>query len=579
MSKTEVRIVLGMLLAVHWLMALLFNPLGLFAGSGPLQTHATFAGIGALVGQPALLALWAALGTRASLRRWSQALAVLACLTLAHQAAEGLNAGRVREAGEAAEPVMWFVAFLVCQLPLWLLRRRFAWRIEPPAVFARGHCERENQFSLRGLLSAMAALAAYLAALRWPHLTTGTTQWSEHLLRFAAVGVMMGLSGMLAIVVCWLVLSQGPRNRWRRAIAIVGLLATVGAAAAVARFGSPCEVSELIFAILGTLSCAVGSLLVLRLCGYRLVRRSACEATEENAVPAPSSVPRRRFAIVVTAMMLLLAALAAFAPGRLSVWREMAVRLAWDESGLIPVFADGEVVQLLAIDGRCTHGDLATIDRINACDRLRRLELRGPTISDETLEELASLPSLTRLSLFGARVSDDGLRHLGKFPNLSDLDLRMTDVTDDGLVALASVRNLVVLDLGHTRVTPEGLAWLTRRRTNLRASAMPNDVTMRQIAQFFRTRQTQLSRTSEPGPAALRVRAAGPAVTRQGVAALRDMTCIEELDLTGANVTDAALIDLVTLTGLKRLVLSGTGISDSGIELLQRRLPECEVVR
>ena len=57
------------------------------------------------------------------------------------------------------------------------------------------------------------------------------------------------------------------------------------------------------------------------------------------------------------------------------------------------------------------------------------------------------------------------------------------------------------------------------------------------------------------------------------------MTSIERLDLTDAQVSDAALNDLITLTGLKQLVLSGTQVTDSGIGRLRQALPECEIVR
>ncbi|HUY91229.1 MAG TPA: hypothetical protein VMV10_21000 [Pirellulales bacterium] len=68
-------------------------------------------------------------------------------------------------------------------------------------------------------------------------------------------------------------------------------------------------------------------------------------------------------------------------------------------------------------------------------------------------------------------------------------------------------------------------------------------------------------------------------MTDAGVAALRGMTRIEELDLTDAAVTDGAINDLATLTKMTKLVLRGTKISGSGAAQLRRRLPDCEIER
>ncbi|HWB13878.1 MAG TPA: hypothetical protein VG826_31920 [Pirellulales bacterium] len=578
MSRIQIWVLIGALVAIHLTMALLLNPSGLAASSGPIETRATLACIGVLIAQPALLSIWAALGPQTSLRRWVQVLALLACLTLANEFAQVNNAQRAGEAGEIMQPLQWGAAVLVCLLPLWVLRRKLRWRIRPPAGLSRQVDDGEHQFSMRGLLTAMAALAAFLAALRWLHPMSNLTAWPEHLLRYFALGATMAVPGMLVILIFWLLVADGPSTRWRWSFALFGLVVLVTVAAAVAGFGSPGEVGELIFVVLGIMLCAAGTSLVVRMCGYRLVRTAAHSETEtDDAVaPLPTEAASQRFVLTGAAMGLLVAALAMTVPHRLSVWREMAEQRGWAASGLLASLVEGQVVRLRAFDGVSTRISPATIAQINACEHLQQLALCGSTVTDDTLELLVGLPSLTKLSLFGARITDEGVRHLGEFRSLRDLDLRMTDVTDDGLIALAGLRELVALDLGHTRVTPEGLAWLNERRPDLTASAITNDVTTGQIAQFFRPRQTRLSQAA-PGPATLRVRAAGPGVTDSGVAALRGMTSIVDLDLTDARVTDAAVNDLSTLSGLKELVLRDTGITKAGIDSLRQKLPECEI--
>jgi hypothetical protein len=112
----------------------------------------------------------------------------------------------------------------------------------------------------------------------------------------------------------------------------------------------------------------------------------------------------------------------------------------------------------------------------------------------------------------------------------------------------------------------------------LQVNADTRDQTLRAIASRLRS---GLPRTSSAGRRAvpLRLNAIGPKVTNLGMRYLRGMTSIERLDITDAKISDSAVNDLITLTGLKQLILNGTQITDVGIERLQRALPECEVIR
>lgn len=66
MSRTQIRTIIVLLIAVHVAAGLFLTPFGLAAGTNPLVQHVTLAGIGALIAQPALLALWAALGPQSN---------------------------------------------------------------------------------------------------------------------------------------------------------------------------------------------------------------------------------------------------------------------------------------------------------------------------------------------------------------------------------------------------------------------------------------------------------------------------------------------------------------------------------
>ena len=134
---------------------------------------------------------------------------------------------------------------------------------------------------------------------------------------------------------------------------------------------------------------------------------------------------------------------------------------------------------------------VGTLVHIGSLDRLERLVLGSPGLSDEELSDLKWLTNLQVLFLSGTNVSDTGLKnlkglvklktlslagtkltdagivHLRSLSNLEKLDLRMTMVTDAGLVHLRGLRNLKELNLQMTRITDAGLIHL-RGLTNLR---------------------------------------------------------------------------------------------------------------
>lgn len=134
-----------------------------------------------------------------------------------------------------------------------------------------------------------------------------------------------------------------------------------------------------------------------------------------------------------------------------------------------------------------------------------------------------------------------------------------------------------VVDVGLTRVTQRGIARLQRARPGLRISSTTDDSTLAIVTSSFQPRRTVLSRSAGWRPIAVRLHAVGPAVTDVGVAALRGMTNIEELDLTDTSVSDAAVGDLATLSRLKKLVLGGTQVSEAGIARLRQALPGCTI--
>lgn len=132
MSKTQIQIVIGLLLTLHLALIMLFAPLGLPVNDNDATAvRVGYLTIGAVLAQPALLAVWAGLAPQPLLRRLAQALALLACADLALDFALVHNRSR-NEPADVLQIIASLVAFAVCLSAVWLLRARLKWRVAPP---------------------------------------------------------------------------------------------------------------------------------------------------------------------------------------------------------------------------------------------------------------------------------------------------------------------------------------------------------------------------------------------------------------------------------------------------------------
>ncbi len=113
-----------------------------------------------------------------------------------------------------------------------------------------------------------------------------------------------------------------------------------------------------------------------------------------------------------------------------------------------PFFADRATV---IYDGNSPR---EVVVRLHCVRKLWRLYLDGSTVTDEDLEEIASLRGLERLSLRATAISDAGIEHLVRLRSLDHLDLGHTRVTNGALDSLRRLR-LHSLDVTGTYVTEE----------------------------------------------------------------------------------------------------------------------------
>lgn len=267
---------------------------------------------------------------------------------------------------------------------------------------------------------------------------------------------------------------------------------------------------------------------------------------------------------------------------------------------------------------RVTDTGLRALARLT---NLRVLNLLGAKITDDGLDALAGMTQLNELNLYRSSVTNAGLEKLKSLKHLSDLDLRYSRVTRTGIEGLKrAIPGLRVnfLDSAPPRaisaapikgsgdaavaewvrglggsVTVEG-----GKVTGVNLASTPvTDAQVANVSKLVGLRSIDLSAT-EVGDIGLRSLSGNTAlesvnlshtlVTDRGLEslpagvkklvlnhtsvrgpALPRFTRLEELELSGAPVTDESIPEIGKLTGLTRLSLSHTDFSSAGLEPLK----------
>ncbi|MDP6444341.1 MAG: hypothetical protein QF805_11170, partial [Pirellulaceae bacterium] len=116
-------------------------------------------------------------------------------------------------------------------------------------------------------------------------------------------------------------------------------------------------------------------------------------------------------------------------------------------------------IEGLAFGG--SDDEFAALLRIPGLERIERLELRGPKISDKSLASAAQLASLSKLTLIDTRVTDRGLYALWSAREQLDIDGH----SQFALLHPTEFEHQQVLDLSGPHLTDAGLADQSRRIT------------------------------------------------------------------------------------------------------------------
>ena len=237
---------------------------------------------------------------------------------------------------------------------------------------------------------------------------------------------------------------------------------------------------------------------------------------------------------------------------------------SWIEShdGAVERNSAGEIVAVDLAHSWITDADLG---RIAALDRLDRLDLSGTRITDVGLELLAPLEGVRNLKLrFAEFVSEGGVAHLKGWESLETLDLRGTQVRSLVFGHLAGLQGLRRLDLSHTRITDEGFDELVEIQGLEELAIGSNRLDGSALDRLKLL--PKLRSLSVNGVQRVDSGIWGLALNLDNLRRLGELEQLEELDLTGATITDSgsdrpglpdaertSLLGLEALAGLVRL--------------------------
>lgn len=195
---------------------------------------------------------------------------------------------------------------------------------------------------------------------------------------------------------------------------------------------------------------------------------------------------------------------------------------------------------------------------------LEMLSIREAKLDEAVCKNISHLVGLKSLRLYCCRIEAGGNHHLAKLSNLELLDLNGSWVGDT-LAHLQSLRQLVELDLGYAKTITDREIRHVAKLTSLRSLNLERtrvtDEGLSLLKELVELRTLNLRSTRN--------------VTAAGMPHIARLTSLRDLDLscypwdTKQPIGDGGLAHVVKLKELRRLILSGTGLTDTGVGSLQ----------
>jgi Leucine-rich repeat (LRR) protein len=173
--------------------------------------------------------------------------------------------------------------------------------------------------------------------------------------------------------------------------------------------------------------------------------------------------------------------------------------------------------------------------------QLKEFSIFRARVGSGALAAVAGSKGMSKMRLRDSAITTEGVvEHIGKFQNLTSLELSESNVQDAALVEIGKLPKLEDLNLLRTRITDSGIksiVGLKLKRLNLDDTSV-GDAAIPYVAQI---------------------------------------PTLEFLHLGKTAITDQGLAGLKSLTNLKDLILTDTGLSPSAVEQLQKALPKTKI--
>ncbi len=149
-----------------------------------------------------------------------------------------------------------------------------------------------------------------------------------------------------------------------------------------------------------------------------------------------------------------LTAFGLFTRNRQQAAAEMEIRSALEKLGaLVTLDGNQQHVQGIAFLPSTSQEKLTeAIPLIAQLPRLEVLRMAKTKIEDQQLAQIDGISSLTMLGLNKTSISNTGLAHLRNLKRIEALYLRGTKVTEQGLKAIGRLSSIKILDLSETKL-------------------------------------------------------------------------------------------------------------------------------
>jgi hypothetical protein len=207
---------------------------------------------------------------------------------------------------------------------------------------------------------------------------------------------------------------------------------------------------------------------------------------------------------------------------------------------------------------------------------LNELETESsPTIGDDVIDSIGSLPRLERAILLGTNVGDRGSARLVQGGRVATLVLKDARVTNEGLERVAACRALSFLNLQGTAITDEGLRALSGKTLQglvLDGTVITDDglctITTIQGLEYLSLSDTRITGVGiscfDQGEPLPYITLDGAPLTREGLETLAKSRCTR-LSVARTFIGDGELLLFVENDDLNELDVSETQVTMDGI--------------